>query len=158
MKFKLIFCDPEKCVGCQMCELACSLTKEKGINPRLSRIRLVRIEPFVMMPVSCRLCEDYPCVKSCPRNALSVNFETGIVRVDEKKCNGCSWCINACPFGAINLNSDRRRVFICDMCEGEPRCVEFCPVDALNYASHEEFLQQIRKKSIEKLLQELIKS
>jgi Fe-S-cluster-containing dehydrogenase component len=83
--------------------LVCSLTKENGFNPLLSRIRSIRIEPTYNISIACCLCEDPTCVKSCPRSALSKNEETGIIQVDEDKCNGCAWCIESCEFGAIIL-------------------------------------------------------
>ena len=68
---KFVSCDPEKCVGCQVCEYACSLTKEKAFNPIKSRIRVVRQNQLVNMAVACRLCEDPSCVAACPRDALT---------------------------------------------------------------------------------------
>ena len=45
MPHKFIVCDPDKCVGCQICEFACSAVKEGVFQPLFSRIRTVRIEP-----------------------------------------------------------------------------------------------------------------
>ncbi|MEA3459530.1 MAG: 4Fe-4S dicluster domain-containing protein, partial [Chloroflexota bacterium] len=90
-----IVCDPDKCTGCRMCELACSMAQEGAFAPLLSRIRNVRIEPVIQMTVSCQLCKDPPCVIACPRKALSQSEETGIIIVDEDLCNGCGWCIEA---------------------------------------------------------------
>ena len=52
--------------------------------------------------------------------------------MDEDKCNGCGWCIEACDYGAITLHPDTRKVIVCDICNGEPECVQFCPEGALN--------------------------
>lgn len=158
MPAKLVFCDPEKCVGCQLCEFVCSLTKEGGVNPLLSRIRQVRIEPFAMMSIACRLCEDPPCVRSCPWNALSASPETGVIRVDETRCTGCCWCLEACRFGAVVLHPTKRVATMCDLCDGDPKCVRYCPKKALSYATREETSQRIRSKSVKKLLLELIRS
>jgi len=160
LRRKLIFCDPEKCVGCQLCEFACSISKERRVNPYLSRIRLVRIEPFIMMAIACQLCDDPPCVRSCPTKALFASPETGIIRVDERKCNGCGWCIQACKFGAIALRptSYGKKVVVCDLCDGDPKCVKHCPTEALSYATLQEASQRTRRKSVEKILRELIKS
>ena len=59
---KFVSADPEKCVGCQICEYACSFTKEKAFNPLKSRIRVVRVNQLANMAVTCRLCEDPACV------------------------------------------------------------------------------------------------
>jgi len=63
---------------------------EKTFNPAKSRIRVVRLNPFLNLAVACRLCEDAPCVAACPRDALSQSKERGTILVDEEKCNGCA--------------------------------------------------------------------
>ncbi len=155
-----IVCDPEKCTGCRICELACSIAKEGTFAPLLSRIRNVRIEPIVMMTISCRLCQDPPCVIACPRKALSQSPETGIILVDEDLCDGCGWCIEACPFGAISLNPATKVVVICDLCQDleEPQCVKYCPKEALSLSTTEMVAQKARKEAVTKLLQELVAS
>jgi len=124
----------------------CSLTKEKGFNPLLSRIRSIRIEPTFNISITCCLCEDPSCVKSCPRSALLKNMEIGIIQVDEDKCNGCAWCIETCEFGAITLHPAKKIVVICDLCEGDPKCVQYCPTGALMFVTPEEISQKVRKK------------
>lgn len=158
MAYQYIVCDPDKCVGCGFCEFICSATKHGAFNPLLSRIRNVRIEPIVMMSIACRLCEDPPCVTACPRQALSQDAETGVILIDEERCDGCGWCIEACDFGAIFLNSETKRVEICDLCqdEDEPQCVKFCFKGALTLSTPEVVAQKARREAVTKLLQELI--
>jgi len=36
---KFVTADPEKCIGCVVCEYACSMVNEKTFNPTKSRIR-----------------------------------------------------------------------------------------------------------------------
>jgi len=128
----LIIADPKKCTGCEICQLACSALNEKAFRPRMSRIKVARIEPLVNFPLACRLCEKPACVASCPRGALRVGSETGIIVVDEKKCDGCGWCLQACEFGAITIHPDKKTVVICDLCpEKTPVCVKLCPEKAL---------------------------
>jgi|Deesub1362B_J571_1020462.scaffolds.fasta_scaffold00672_3 Fe-S-cluster-containing dehydrogenase component len=155
-----IICDPDKCVGCQFCEFVCSAVKEGHFVPLLSRIRNVRIEPIVMMSVACRLCEDPPCVISCPRQALSQSEETGVILIDKELCDGCAWCIEACDFGAIALNPAEKVVVICDLCPdlAQPKCVEFCLKEALSLSTPEEVAQRARREVVTKLLQELVAS
>ncbi len=157
MTHRYIVCDPDKCMGCQMCEFICSATKEGEFNPLLSRIRNVRIEPVVMLSVSCRNCEDPACVIACPRNALSQNPETGTIQIDEEACNGCGWCVGACEFGAILLNPVTKKVAICDLCadKDEPQCVRFCPREALSLSTPEKVGQKSRREAVAKLLKEL---
>ena len=132
-QFQHIICDPDKCVGCQQCELACSVTKYKVFDPGLSRIRNVRIEPIVTVSVACRACSDPPCVTACPRNALKQDAEKGIILVDQDLCDGCGWCTEACEFGAVLLNPSTKKVEMCDLCadQEEPLCVKFCQKHAL---------------------------
>jgi len=136
------------------------MAKEGVFAPLLSRIRNVRIEPIVMMTISCRLCQDPPCVIACPRKALSQSPETGIILVDEDLCDGCGWCIEACPFGAISLNPATKVVVICDLCQDleEPQCVKYCPKEALSLSTTEMVAQKARKEAVTKLLQELVAS
>ncbi|OYT44287.1 4Fe-4S dicluster domain-containing protein [Candidatus Bathyarchaeota archaeon] len=155
---KFITADPEKCVGCGICEYICAFEKEKVFNPLKSRIRVVRLDSVINLAVACRLCEDAPCVAACPRDALTQSEETGIILVDEDKCNGCGWCIEACDYGAITLHPDSKTVIVCDLCGGEPKCVEWCPEEALDFVSKDILAQKARITVVKKLFQEAIKS
>jgi TPP-dependent indolepyruvate ferredoxin oxidoreductase alpha subunit len=131
MVSQFVSCDPQKCVGCVVCEYACSMEKENVFNPLKSRIRAIRLDPLSNAAIACRACKDAPCVAACPEKALTQSLETGVVRVDEDKCNGCGWCIEACEYGAITLHPNKQKVIVCDVCDGEPACVQFCPDGAL---------------------------
>lgn len=157
---KFVSGDPVKCVGCCVCEYACSVEHEKTYNPTKSRIRVVRLNPFANLAVTCRLCEDAPCVIACPRDALEQSEETGKILVDEDKCNGCGWCIEACDFGAIQLHPETRVVFTCDLCEssGEPKCVEWCPEEALELTTKDILSQKERISVVKKMFQEALKA
>ena len=148
MQRRFIVSDPEECTGCRICEYVCSAVKENGFNPLLSRIRTIRMEPIFNMSIACRLCEDPTCVKSCPRNALSKDEKTGIIILDEEKCNGCAWCIQTCEFGVIVLHPTKRTMVVCDLCDGDPKCVLYCPKEALSLKTPEEISQKTRKKAI----------
>ncbi|HHX64575.1 MAG TPA: 4Fe-4S dicluster domain-containing protein [Chloroflexi bacterium] len=157
--YQHIICDPDKCVGCRICEYACSATKTGAFDPALSRIRVVRIEPVIMTAVTCRLCADAPCIQACPRDALSRSEENGIILVDEDTCDGCGWCIEACDFGAIVLNPQTKNAEICNLCEDledGPRCVAFCPKEALSLATPEVLRQQMRREVVARLFEELL--
>lgn len=132
-KWKFVSGDPSKCVGCCVCEYACSMEHEKTYNPTKSRIQVVRLNPSVNLAIACRLCEDPRCVAACPREALSQSEETAVIMVDEEMCNGCAWCVEACDYGSIQLHPDSRIAFVCDLCDGELKCVEWCPEEALDF-------------------------
>jgi Fe-S-cluster-containing hydrogenase component 2 len=150
---RFVVSDPEKCTGCRICELVCSAVKEKGFNPLLSRIRTVRVDNSLLnMSVSCRLCKEPTCVKSCPRKALTRDESTGVIRIDSDRCSGCCWCVEACEFGAIVSHLEKETIAICDLCEGNPKCVEYCPKEALSLKTAEEIGQSLRRKAVKKLL------
>ena len=76
---KFVSVDPSKCTGCGICEYACALEKGETVNPLKSRIRTVRTMPFFNFALTCRFCEDAPCVKACPENAIVQSEKTGIL-------------------------------------------------------------------------------
>jgi Fe-S-cluster-containing hydrogenase component 2 len=159
--YQHIVCDPAKCIGCRICESACSATKTGSFDPNLSRIRVVRIEPITMMAISCRLCADAPCIIACPRDALTRSERNGTIMVDTDKCDGCGWCVEACDFGAVVLNPQAKKAEICNLCEDQedgPRCVQFCPKEALSLATPEVLRQQTRRDVVARLFEELLKA
>ena len=125
-------CNNDKCVGCGICEYACSFEKEAVFNPLKSRIRTIRMNATFNTAVTCRACINAPCVAACPEEALTQPMQTGAVVVDDSKCKGCGWCIEACPHGALTLHPVTRKPQICDTCGGDPKCVPACPEGALS--------------------------
>jgi Fe-S-cluster-containing dehydrogenase component len=155
---KCVVCNPDKCLGCGICEFVCSAIKDKSLDPSFSRIRQVNFEPTGSMAIACVLCENPPCVAACPKEAL-VKEEKGAIRVDEHKCHGCGWCIVACEFGAITLHPTKKVAMTCDLCDGDPECVKLCPFkDALILSTFEEEAQKLRKGAANKILVELAKA
>ena len=125
--------DYEKCVGCESCEQACSMKKTAMVNPALSRVGIVRRQLGVEnIPVVCQQCEeDAPCMAVCPVKAISRDQELNEVTVNYDVCIGCRMCVAICPFGAMNFDEINRKVFKCDLCEGDPVCVKFCQHEAI---------------------------
>jgi carbon-monoxide dehydrogenase iron sulfur subunit len=147
---KFVSVDPSKCTGCGICELACS--QEKGEASQLqSRIRIVRMKPLFNFALACRSCEDSKCVKACPEKALSQAEGTGVIMVNEKKCKGCDWCVQACEHGGIEIHPETGVAIACDLCGGEPKCVEFCPEEALDMVTTDEEAEKRMNETIEKL-------
>jgi Fe-S-cluster-containing hydrogenase component 2 len=136
---KFVSVDPGKCIGCGLCEYACTVEKGEGIwNPIRSRIRVVRMAPVFNFALTCRGCQDARCVKACPERALSQSEATGLLIMDETKCKGCDWCVQACEHGGITIHSDTGKAIACNLCEGEPKCVEACPEEALEIVESDE--------------------
>ncbi|MFT7004129.1 MAG: molybdopterin-containing oxidoreductase family iron-sulfur binding subunit [Sulfurimonas sp.] len=100
--------DPNKCVGCGACVIACKkshltppniywsniITTEEGTYPNAK---------VLFTQTQCMHCEDAPCVTNCPTGA-SYHDEHGRVQIDADRCIGCRTCINACPYGARHFN------------------------------------------------------
>ena len=82
--------------------------------------------PGAEFPHFCSQCHDYPCVESCPVDALSVSKETEAVLVDNEKCTACGDCIDACPGRIPHLHPTEKYALICDLCGGDPQCVKVC--------------------------------
>ena len=53
--------------------------------------------------------------------------------VDHDVCIGCRSCVAVCPFGAMNFNKTERKVYKCDLCDGDPQCVRFCDMKAVDF-------------------------
>ena len=126
--------DYEKCTGCRTCELVCSVKHEGAANPSKSRIKVVKWEwEGRYVPMSCQQCVDAPCLAVCPVKAISKDETLNRVQVNYDTCIGCRMCVAACPFGAMGFNTDLKKVFKCDFCDGEPQCARFCETKAVEY-------------------------
>ena len=125
---------PERCTGCQSCEMVCSLSHEGSCSSSLSRIRVKKWEEIsVYMPTVCQHCEKPPCMEICPTGARKRVPETNMVVTDEKRCVGCKSCIYACPYSAPVLHPVTKRTMTCDLCNGLPLCTQVCTAGALSY-------------------------
>jgi Fe-S-cluster-containing hydrogenase component 2 len=118
--------DYAACSGCRRCELACSIYHEDWMWPEASRVRIFMPFPGLEVPHLCSQCKDYPCIDSCPVDALSKDDDTEAVIVDRDVCTSCGICINACPGQVPFLHPEDNKATICDLCDGEPECVEVC--------------------------------
>ncbi len=134
MAQKTFFIRSEFCSGCGICQLACSLVKEKEANPAMSRVVIKReVLDGLMVPHICVNCKQPACIDACHRNAITKDKETGWVTIDREKCNNCALCVGACPFNAIVIAPDKQ-VLLCDVCGGSPKCAEMCPTGAIQFA------------------------
>ncbi|WP_123246326.1 4Fe-4S dicluster domain-containing protein [Aeromonas dhakensis] len=101
---RFVIADPKLCIGCGTCMAACSeVHKAQGLQ-QAPRLTVMRHEQATM-PVQCRHCDDAPCSKVCPVEAIR---QTGdCVQLNESLCIGCNLCAVACPFGAIQSGGSR---------------------------------------------------
>lgn len=88
---------------------------------------------------SCFHCTYPACMAVCPESAIS-KLEDGTVKLDSTKCNGCKYCLKACPFGIPKFRGESYGVINkCSLCNDrvamgrEPACVQTCPAGALRY-------------------------
>lgn len=125
--------DEDKCTGCRICELICSFNKGGELNPKRSRIRVVKMDRVLFdLPVLCMQCGKAPCLESCQAGALTQDGD-GVIHVKEQLCTGCEACSEACPVGAISIDPLNKVAIVCDLCNGSPLCVKWCPTGALMY-------------------------
>lgn len=133
MKHRFIV-NPDACIGCRSCELACSFTH--AVNNRRAQTRIYPLETGfkeLWVPVVCLQCEDAACIKSCLVDALKRNPETGAIELNQEVCVKCMACVAACPFGCSILDEIHDMIVKCDLCGGDPACAHFCPTKALEW-------------------------
>jgi Fe-S-cluster-containing hydrogenase component 2 len=143
-----IECDEMKCVGCGICQMACSMKHFGVINKDLSRIQVRKY--LLPLPkavqVTCVQCPDgeRECEKACPVKSPAVYYDNDLLHmvIDEDTCLGekCLKCREACPALAIGIYpSISSKPFICDLCDTEgngkrePVCIDVCPYNALYF-------------------------
>jgi len=129
----------EKCVGCELCGIVCSVVHEDQARATAMRIRIHRKYPELsyppFQPMVCRNCSNPACVKACPQGALVLSKDRGEVLVLESNCDGCGQCVEGCPFHAVWVDPRRKTAIKCDLCQGKVRCVQFCSFGALESPS-----------------------
>lgn len=158
--------DTEKCIGCARCVKACKLENGVPMDKEVFRTWVERyvesgegkveidspnggldFEPLqktdgkqFFVPKLCNQCENPPCVQVCP---VSATYKTGdgVVLVDTKRCVGCRYCIQACPYGARFLHPETHVADKCTWCYHRvmkgmlPACVTVCPVGARKFGN-----------------------
>ncbi|MDR0500509.1 MAG: 4Fe-4S dicluster domain-containing protein [Coriobacteriales bacterium] len=143
---KFIAGNPNLCIGCGTCMAACMMEHPPIDGVPIPRLALIKTRQ-TSVPISCHHCQDAPCVASCPEQALY--YEGTRVEVRENRCIGCSSCVLACPYGAIEIvlttstktiggvvyqNSRKPYVLKCDLCVSKPEgpaCVSTCLTKSL---------------------------
>lgn len=133
---RVLVIDAEKCTGCGLCEMACSLQHEGQCSAALSRIKVLRREELgLSLPVVCMQCVDALCVAVCPVAAIRRDPASGALLVHSDLCIGCRLCVPACHLGAVSISEHAAdgKVLKCDLCAGDPRCVSFCGTGALSW-------------------------
>ena len=139
----------DRCTGCKSCEIACAtehsqtksvLQSMHEIPHPFTRIWVVNIKG-APIPITCRHCENAPCISVCEAEAIKKEGVHGPVIAYPSLCQGCKCCLFACPFGVMILDHAVAAPAKCDLCidrlsEGQPpACVESCPSKVIEYVT-----------------------
>jgi formate dehydrogenase iron-sulfur subunit len=172
------FTDASLCIGCKACEVACkqwnqlpsdgfkftgySYDNTKHLSASTWRHvafkekigRESEASRWLMLSDVCKHCETAPCQQSCPTGALIYN-EYGNVYLQNDICNGCGYCISACPFGVLGRADapfQDGRAHKCTLCYDrqtdamEPACAKVCPTASIQFGPLDELRNRARKR------------
>jgi formate dehydrogenase iron-sulfur subunit len=175
------FTDTSVCIGCKACEVACKewnlvpadgqvWTGESYDNtsalgadtwrhvafieqdkPRLVSDATPEPLRWLMSSDVCKHCTHAACLDVCPTGAL-FRTEFGTVVVQEDVCNGCGYCVPACPFGVIDRRERDGRVFKCTLCYDrlkgghEPACAKACPTQSIQFGNLDELRERANRR------------
>ena len=106
---------------------------------------------WLMMSDVCKHCHNPPCLEACPTGALfKTEFDTVVIQQDI--CNGCGYCVPACPFGVVDLNRLDGKAHKCTLCYDrlkgglEPACAKSCPTDSIQFGELHDLQDRARKR------------
>ena len=175
------FTDATLCIGCKACEVACKQWNQlpaDGLQwsgnsydntltlSDTSWRHVAFVEQFdadagsgknrwLMMSDVCKHCVQAPCQEVCPTGSIIYN-EFGNVYVQQDICNGCGYCVAACPFGVIERSNEDGRAHKCTLCYDRqkdgmtPACAKHCPTQSIKFGPVTE-LHQIARRRVEEL-------
>ena len=102
----------------------------------------------------CKHCTEAGCLDVCPTGAL-MRTEFGTVVVQDDVCNGCGYCVSACPFGVIATARDRRGAHKCTLCYDRigdgltPACAKACPTESIQFGPLDELRERAQLRVAE---------
>ncbi|WP_369069130.1 4Fe-4S dicluster domain-containing protein [Kineococcus terrestris] len=106
---------------------------------------------WLMMSNVCKHCTHAACLDVCPTGALfRTEFSTVVVQDDV--CNGCGYCVSACPYGVIDKREGDGRAWKCTLCydrlkdDETPACAKACPTESIQYGDLDELRERAEKR------------
>ena len=164
------FTDTSICIGCKACEVACKEWNGVPVDERLvfaaesydntgalgadtwRHVAFVE-QPgrWLMSSDVCKHCTRAGCLEVCPTGAL-FRTDFGTVVVQQDVCNGCGYCVPACPFGVIDQRKDDGRVWKCTLCYDRlqggltPACAQACPTTSIQFGPLDELRERARAR------------
>jgi formate dehydrogenase iron-sulfur subunit len=167
------FTDSTVCIGCKACEVACKEWNEVPHDGFVwtgmsydntgslghSTWRHVKFVEHIRdgQPAwdfssdVCKHCEHAACLEACPTGSI-VRTEFGGVFIQPDVCNGCGYCVVACPFGVVDRRPDDGRAFKCTFCYDrqkaglEPACAKVCPTQSIQFGDLEELRERAERR------------
>jgi formate dehydrogenase iron-sulfur subunit len=106
---------------------------------------------WLMMSDVCKHCVTAPCQQACPTGALLHN-EFDNVYVQQDICNGCTYCVAACPFGVIARGTFDGHAHKCTLCYDRqrdglvPACAKACPTQSIQFGPVDELQKRARQR------------
>jgi tetrathionate reductase subunit B len=165
---KVMVIDITKCNGCHNCQIACKdehcgndwspIAKPQPLTGQFWHKINDKVRgqvPKVKVAYEhtlCQHCDDAPCLKACPQEAVYKRPD-GAVIVDPLKCRGNHNCIKACPYGnVIFYNEDLNIAQKCTFCAHlldrgwtQTRCSEVCPTGAITFGEEADLAELLAK-------------
>ena len=158
---KAILYDSTLCIGCRLCEKACSEHHDLPYNDEIAKeeklsahkLTAVTTHGDKFMRRFCMNCVAPTCASVCPVAALK-KTALGPVTYDSTRCIGCRYCMLACPYQVPTYQWNSRLPVVkkCDMCAdrvaaGSPTaCAEACPTGATKFGERDELITEARQR------------
>jgi formate dehydrogenase iron-sulfur subunit len=115
---------------------------------------VAKMGDWVFMSDVCKHCTNAGCLDACPTGAL-IRTEHQTVVLQPDVCNGCGYCVPACPFGVVDRDHIDGRAGKCTLCydrleDGlEPACAKSCPTDSIQFGPYDELVDRASRRVAE---------